>query len=49
MGFIHPERDGVVEQLGCDLDQRGNMQRRDLRDVGPRRVRGGRRAPRASR
>jgi len=25
MGFLHPERDGVVEQLGVDLDQRGNV------------------------
>ena len=25
MGFVHPQRDGVVEQLGCDLDQRGNV------------------------
>jgi glutamate synthase (NADPH/NADH) small chain len=25
MGFLHPEREGVVEQLGVDLDQRGNV------------------------
>ena len=25
MGFVHPQQDGVVEQLGCDLDQRGNV------------------------
>ena len=25
MGFVHPEREGVVEQLGVDLDQRGNV------------------------
>lgn len=25
MGFVHPQREGVVEQLGCDLDQRGNV------------------------
>ncbi|HEY0364745.1 MAG TPA: glutamate synthase subunit beta, partial [Solirubrobacteraceae bacterium] len=26
MGFLHPEREGVVEQLGVDLDPRGNVQ-----------------------
>ena len=25
MGFIHPERPGIVEQLGVPLDQRGNV------------------------
>lgn len=25
MGFVHPEKPGVVEQLGVDLDQRGNI------------------------
>ncbi len=25
MGFMHPEREGVVEQLGVELDQRGNV------------------------
>ena len=25
MGFLHPEHAGVVEQLGCELDQRGNV------------------------
>jgi glutamate synthase (NADPH/NADH) small chain len=25
MGFLSPEREGVVEQLGVDLDQRGNV------------------------
>jgi len=25
MGFVHPEREGIVEQLGVDLDQRGNV------------------------
>jgi glutamate synthase (NADPH/NADH) small chain len=25
MGFVHPEREGVVEQLGVELDQRGNV------------------------
>ncbi len=25
MGFVHPEREGVVEQLGVDLDTRGNV------------------------
>jgi len=27
MGFTGPERDGVVEQLGVDLDERGNVAR----------------------
>ena len=25
MGFLHPQRPGLVEQLGVDLDQRGNI------------------------
>jgi glutamate synthase (NADPH/NADH) small chain len=25
MGFVHPEREGVVEQLGVELDARGNV------------------------
>ncbi len=25
MGFLHPEQAGIVEQLGCDLDARGNV------------------------
>jgi glutamate synthase (NADPH/NADH) small chain len=25
MGFLHPEHAGIVEQLGVDLDQRGNV------------------------
>ncbi len=25
MGFVHPEREGVVEQLGVELDPRGNV------------------------
>jgi glutamate synthase (NADPH/NADH) small chain len=25
MGFVHPEKEGVVEQLGVDLDARGNV------------------------
>jgi glutamate synthase (NADPH/NADH) small chain len=25
MGFLHPEHTGIVEQLGLDLDQRGNI------------------------
>jgi len=29
MGFTGPERDGVVEQLGVALDERGNVQRDD--------------------
>ena len=26
MGFLHPQHEGVVEQLGVELDQRGNVQ-----------------------
>jgi glutamate synthase (NADPH/NADH) small chain len=26
MGFLHPEHDGLVEQAGVGLDQRGNVQ-----------------------
>jgi glutamate synthase (NADPH/NADH) small chain len=25
MGFVHPEKTGLVEQLGLELDQRGNI------------------------
>ena len=25
MGFVHPEHTGIVEQLGCELDGRGNV------------------------
>jgi glutamate synthase (NADPH/NADH) small chain len=25
MGFLHPEQDTIVAQLGLDLDQRGNV------------------------
>ena len=25
MGFLHPQHDGIVEQLGVDLDERGNV------------------------
>jgi glutamate synthase (NADPH/NADH) small chain len=25
MGFVHPEREGLVEQLGLELNQRGNI------------------------
>ena len=27
MGFLHPEKDGLVDQLGVDLDERGNVKR----------------------
>ena len=27
MGFVHPEHEGIVEQLGVELDGRGNVQR----------------------
>ena len=26
MGFVHPEHDGLIEQLGVKLDQRGNVE-----------------------
>jgi len=29
MGFLHPQREGVVEQLGVELDARGNVARDD--------------------
>jgi glutamate synthase (NADPH) small chain len=29
MGFVGPQREGLVEQLGVDLDQRGNIARDD--------------------
>ena len=29
MGFLHPQREGVVEQLGVELDARGNVVRDD--------------------
>jgi len=25
MGFLGPEKPGMIEQLGCDLDNRGNV------------------------
>ena len=27
MGFVGPEREGLIEQLGVELDQRGNVAR----------------------
>ena len=47
MGFLHPQHDGAVDQLGVEKDQRGNVKARDVRDVRPGRVRRRRRAPRA--
>ncbi|MDU6251614.1 MAG: FAD-dependent oxidoreductase, partial [Cutibacterium avidum] len=29
MGFAHPEHDGVVQELGLELDGRGNIVRND--------------------
>ena len=29
MGFTGPERDGLIEQLGVELDERGNVARDD--------------------
>ena len=25
LGFVHPQREGLIEQLGVDLDERGNV------------------------
>ena len=25
-GFLHPQKEGMIEQLGVDLDERGNVQ-----------------------
>ena len=27
MGFLHPQKEGLVEQLGVELDERGNITR----------------------
>ena len=35
IGFIHPEHDGPIDELGVDLDRRGNVKAPDLRDLGP--------------
>ena len=45
MGFLHPEQ-RLLEQLGVERDARGNAQRPGLCDVGRRRLRGRRCAPR---
>jgi glutamate synthase (NADPH/NADH) small chain len=29
MGFLHPQRQGLLEQLGVELDERGNVKARD--------------------
>ena len=48
MGFLGPEQDGPIEQLGLKLDPRGNVVgRRKLHDQRPRRLRRRRHAPRA--
>jgi glutamate synthase (NADPH/NADH) small chain len=31
MGFVHPVHSGVVEQLGVELDPRGNVKANDLK------------------
>ena len=39
MGFLGPEKPGLVEQLGVDLDERGNVARdKALHDLGDRRL-----------
>jgi glutamate synthase (NADPH/NADH) small chain len=30
MGFLHPQHEGVVEQLGLELDPRGNVAATDF-------------------
>src|SRR2546423_3286985 len=30
MGFVHPEHDGLIKQLGVDLDERGNVKADEL-------------------
>ena len=41
MGFTGPQTAGLVEQLGCELDERGNVApRRDVRLLGRRCLRG---------
>ena len=48
MGFTGPEQDGLVEQLGVDLDERGNVARdSDYASSVDGRLRGRRRRPRA--
>ena len=46
MGFVGPERDGLLTDLGVELTERGNVARgRRFRDVGARRVRRRRHGP----
>ena len=47
MGFVHPEHDGLVDELGVELDQRGNVKAADVRDLRRGRVRRRRRPPRS--
>ena len=50
MGFVGPEKPGLVEQLGVDLDERGNVARdADYQSSVPRRLRRRRRRAAASR
>jgi glutamate synthase (NADPH) small chain len=35
MGFLHPQHDGLVEQLGVELDQRGNVATEDYASTVP--------------
>ena len=46
MGFPGPVKPGMIEQLGLALDARGNVATRELHDLGARRVRRRRHAPR---
>ena len=48
MGFLGPEKPGLVEQLGVDLDERGNVARdASYAHLGAGRLRRRRRRPRA--
>ena len=46
MGFLHPEHEGCVDQLGVDLDPRGNVKAPTYATSRQGRLRRRRRAPR---
>jgi glutamate synthase (NADPH/NADH) small chain len=45
MGFLHPQHDGLLDSLGVEYDERGNVKDHPLRHFGARCVRRGRHAP----
>ena len=48
MGFLGPERDGLIEQLGVALTERGNVKADESKMTSvPRRLHGGRYDPRS--